>query len=138
MTTMGDRIKTRRIELDMSQDELAKLIGYKSRSSINKIESDGRLLPLKKIVEIANALGVTPTYIMGWDILEKIKNSNSSSHSKMTEVVKSFLTPTNEAIFLDKFSKLTEKNQSLIKELIDALLYNQSKDVKAEDSLKWN
>lgn len=136
MTTMGDRIKTRRIELDMSQDELAKLIGYKSRSSINKIESDGRLLPLKKIVEIANALGVTPTYIMGWDILEKIKNSNSSSHSKMTEVVKSFLTPTNEAIFLDKFSKLTEKNQSLIKELIDALLYNQSKDVKAEDSLK--
>lgn len=130
MTTIGDRIKTRRIELDMSQDELAKLIGYKSRSSINKIESDGRLLPLKKIVEIANALGVTPTYITGWDILEKIKNSNSSSRSKMTEVVKSFLTPTTEAIFLDKFSKLTEKNQSLIKELIDFLLYKQSKDVE--------
>lgn len=75
MTTIGDRIKTRRIELDMSQEELAKLVGYKSRSSINKIESDGRLLPQKKIVEIANALGVTPAYIMGWDEPEEPKSS---------------------------------------------------------------
>lgn len=75
MTTIGDRIKTRRIELDMSQEELAKLVGYKSRSSINKIESDGRLLPQKKIVEIANALGVTPAYIMGWDEPEEPKSN---------------------------------------------------------------
>ncbi len=67
MTTIGDRIKARRIELDMSQDELARLVGYKSRSSINKIESDGRLLPQRKIMEIANALNTTPAYIMGWE-----------------------------------------------------------------------
>ena len=67
MTTIGDRIKARRLELDMSQDELARLVGYKSRSSINKIESDGRLLPQRKIMEIANALNTTPAYIMGWD-----------------------------------------------------------------------
>lgn len=67
MTTIGDRIKTRRLELDMSQDELARLVGYKSRSSINKIESDGRLLPQRKIMEIANALNTTPAYIMGWE-----------------------------------------------------------------------
>ena len=73
MTTIGDRIKTRRIELEMSQEELAKLVGYKSRSSINKIESDGRLLPQKKIVEIANALSVTPAYIMGWEEHEEPK-----------------------------------------------------------------
>lgn len=67
MTTIGDRIKARRLELDMSQDELARLVGYKSRSSINKIESDGRLLPQRKIMEIANALNTTPAYIMGWE-----------------------------------------------------------------------
>lgn len=67
MTTIGDRIKARRLELDMSQDELARLVGYKSRSSINKIESDGRLLPQRKIMEIATALNTTPAYIMGWD-----------------------------------------------------------------------
>ncbi len=75
MTTIGDRIKARRLELNMSQDELARLVGYKSRSSINKIESDGRLLPQRKIMEIANALNTTPAYIMGWD------NSKSKSPS---------------------------------------------------------
>ena len=35
--TIGQRIKVRREELNMSQEELAKRIGYKSRSSINKI-----------------------------------------------------------------------------------------------------
>lgn len=67
MTTIGDRIKARRLELDMSQDELARLVGYKSRSSINKIESDSRLLPQRKIMEIATALNTTPAYIMGWE-----------------------------------------------------------------------
>ena len=38
--TIGQRIKVRREELNMSQEELAKRIGYKSRSSINKIELD--------------------------------------------------------------------------------------------------
>ena len=32
------RIRKRREELGMSQEELAKKMGYKSRSSINKIE----------------------------------------------------------------------------------------------------
>ena len=35
--TIGQRIKERREELDITQDELAKRLGYKSRSSINKI-----------------------------------------------------------------------------------------------------
>lgn len=36
--TIGDRIKARRDELGMSQEELAHKIGYKSKTSINKIE----------------------------------------------------------------------------------------------------
>ena len=35
---IGERIRQMRIGLGLSQDELAKLVGYKSRSSINKIE----------------------------------------------------------------------------------------------------
>ena len=34
---IGDRIRKKREELGMSQEELAKKIGYRSRSSINKI-----------------------------------------------------------------------------------------------------
>lgn len=64
---IGARIKKRREELNMSQEELAKLANYKSRSSINKIERDGRGLPQEKIEAIAKALGVTPSYLMGWE-----------------------------------------------------------------------
>jgi transcriptional regulator with XRE-family HTH domain len=64
---IGDRIRARREELGMSQDELARAAGYKSRSSINKIEMDGRGLPQPKIVAIAKALHVSPAYLMGWE-----------------------------------------------------------------------
>jgi len=50
----------------MTQDELAKKLGYKSRSSINKIETEAHNLTQSKIKLIADALQTTPSYIMGW------------------------------------------------------------------------
>lgn len=64
---IGEIIKKRREELGMSQEELAFKAGYKSRSSINKIEVDGRGLPHSKILAIAAALRTTPTRLMGWE-----------------------------------------------------------------------
>lgn len=64
--TVGDRIKERRIALNLSQDELAKKVGYKSRSSIQKIEC-ARDLPLKKVSKMAAALDCSPSYLMGWE-----------------------------------------------------------------------
>ena len=64
--TVGDRIKQKRIELNLSQDELAKKVGYKSRSSIQKIES-ARNLPLPKVEKMALALECSPSYLMGWE-----------------------------------------------------------------------
>lgn len=68
---IGTRIKERREELGLSQDELARKLGYKSRSSINKIETSANGLPQKKIAAIATALDTTPAYIMGWEEGEK-------------------------------------------------------------------
>lgn len=65
--TIGDRIRARREELGMSQEELALKLGYKSRSTINKIESGGRNLRQSKILAIAKALDTTTDYIMGWE-----------------------------------------------------------------------
>lgn len=61
----GFRIKKRREELGMSQDELAKRTGYKSRSSINKIELGYQHLTQRKILLFANALNVSVNYILG-------------------------------------------------------------------------
>lgn len=71
MLDIGERIKIRREKLKMSQDELAKRIGYKSRSSINKIELGHYNLTQSKIKAIADALETTPAYIMGWEELDE-------------------------------------------------------------------
>jgi len=67
MATIGDRIKMRREELGITQEELAHKLGYKSRSSINKIELNSNNLTQSKIKKIADILNTTPSYIMGWD-----------------------------------------------------------------------
>ena len=70
----GARIKKRREELGLTQEELAKKLGYKSRSSINKIELGERRLTQKKILTIATALDVSPLYILGME--EKKETDN--------------------------------------------------------------
>ena len=74
MSTIGSRIRARREALGWSQEELGKRLGYKSRSSINKIELDQRNLTQSKIKAIADALCTTPSYIMGWDNTEELGN----------------------------------------------------------------
>lgn len=69
--SIGDRIRARRIELNMTQDELAQKLGYKSRTSINKIELGNHNLTQSKIKAIADALETTPSYIMGWEDYDK-------------------------------------------------------------------
>lgn len=64
--SIGQRIKSRREEFGMSQEDLAHRIGYKSKSSINKIELDIQQLRQSKIKQIADALETTTDYIMGW------------------------------------------------------------------------
>lgn len=63
---IGRRIKNRREELGMSQDELAKKVGYTSRTTVNKIEKGANNLRQTKISEFAKALDCTPGYLMGW------------------------------------------------------------------------
>ena len=67
MKTIGERIKEARTKKGLSQTELAEKLGYKSRSSINKIEVGGRDIPRSQIVRIAEILDVTPSYLMGWE-----------------------------------------------------------------------
>lgn len=61
------RIRSRREELGMSQEELAQKLGYKSRSSINKIEMGENDIPQSKIRAFAQALETTPVYLLGLD-----------------------------------------------------------------------
>ena len=62
---IGDRIKERRTQIKMSQDELAERLHYSSKSSISRIELNKQNLTQDKIVEIAKVIRTTPSYLMG-------------------------------------------------------------------------
>lgn len=64
---IGKRIKARREELGLTQQELAERMGYKSKSAINKIEVGINDVSQKKIVAFAEALNTTIAYLMGWE-----------------------------------------------------------------------
>ena len=56
---IGLRIKNRRIELGMTQLELAKKLGYSSRSMISYIQSGQRALDINQIAPLTKALNCT-------------------------------------------------------------------------------
>ena len=77
MADIGYLIKKRREELGMTQDELAERTGYKSRSSINKLEKGGNDLPRAKIGIFARALNISPGYFVdNEDDVETLKKSH--------------------------------------------------------------
>lgn len=63
--SLGSNIRAARERLNMTQEELAKKLGYKSRSSINKIESGENDIPQSKVLEFAKALDVTVMDLLG-------------------------------------------------------------------------
>lgn len=81
---MSDIIRNLRKQNNMTQEELAHKVGLQ-KSAIAKYEN-GRVENMKRSViqDMANALGVTPPYLMGWEnesnkfdeILGKSKDSS--------------------------------------------------------------
>lgn len=110
--SIGQRIKSRREELGMSQEDLAHKIGYKSKSSINKIELDIQQLRQSKIKQIADALETTTDYIMGWS--EKEDSEPKGQHT-VTDLIKNqYGSDVYELVQL--YSKLNEAGKSKIME----------------------
>lgn len=71
MSDIYHRIRTRREELGLSQKELALRMGYRSKSSINKIEMGINDIPQSKVIAFARALETTAAYLMGVDEARK-------------------------------------------------------------------
>ncbi len=67
LSAFGSRVQKRRKELNLTQEDLAFKMGYKTKSSINKIEKGLADIPQGKIVQLADVLSTTPAYLMGWE-----------------------------------------------------------------------
>ena len=71
--TLGQRVKIFRIEKGFTQQQLAKLIGFRSRSSIYKIEADMIDVTQSQLKALSNALGVSPSVLTGWTPSKAVK-----------------------------------------------------------------
>lgn len=117
MDGLYKRIKARREELGYSQEDLAKKLGYKSRSTIAKIESGENDIPQSKIKAFADALETTPTYLMGWDS----ENEDDEYSAKLREFKNNLIKDIGETEFkhlsasIDVESYATMLNMKLMK-----------------------
>lgn len=65
--TIGNRIKNRRKELNLSVDEVAEKLN-KNRATIYRYENDEiENLPINILEPLAEILDTTPAYLMGWE-----------------------------------------------------------------------
>ena len=126
MSTVGERILVRRKELDLTQEELARRMGYKSKSTINKIELGINDIPQSKIAKFAEVLATTPSFLMGWD-----EEDNSPEEPQLTEGEKLWLDlynrvsgDTRELLIkvMCSFDKIPEDKQRLALQMIRAAL----------------
>lgn len=86
--SIGDKIKKRREELGLTQDELARRLGYTSRSTINKVELGKNDVTQSKIAEYAAALSTTSAYLL--DLSESFTEINSSVLPVYQEITRDY------------------------------------------------
>lgn len=82
---IGLRVKQLRKSLGLTQQDLATKCGYKSLTTINKIELGINNVPLDTIEKLASALQTTPSYLMGWEEPAKEESKLVSLIDQLTE-----------------------------------------------------
>ena len=149
---MGDKIKSLREKAGMTLEELGQKVGV-GKSTVRKWET-GQIANMRrdKISKIANALDVSPAYLMGWtdnpdpkyvETLEgkldvtgnQLKDIENNIRHQVEEALKNFDTPTEflpeNIMNLREAIGLYQKFQSAspeIRSAVEILLKSQQRD----------
>lgn len=115
--TIGERIRARRLDLGLTQQELAEKTGYSDKTAINKIELNLRSLPQSKIKIMAFALETTPDYLLDWDDVPITSIGSAASKQRILSQ--------DESDFLDDYQKLNAYGRQKAREYISDLTGNK-------------
>ena len=86
LTDLIERIKERRLELEMSYQDLSDATGI-SKSTLQRYETGYiKKVPINQIEILAKALHTTPSYLMGWE--EPASPSLSLTQQEETHIKK--------------------------------------------------
>lgn len=80
---IGLKIKKLRENMELSQSQLAEMVGYKDKTSIAKIEAGKVDLPQSKILAFSKALNITPADLLDFDLC--LTNSNQVIYIETTK-----------------------------------------------------
>ena len=132
MSTVGKNILRLRKEMGMTQEELAKRMGYTSKSSINKIEMGKSDIPQSKIAKFAEVLGTTPAHLMGWEDERTRFTHSMENYSVATSILTNTNSPDQiiltegEKMLIELFRQIPEDAQKMYLEVLRASLKSQS------------
>ena len=118
---IGKRIKARREGLGLSQDDLAKMVGYTSRSSIAKVETNANGMVQSKVVALAKALQTTPAYLMGWVDNEETEKKNDT----ITDIILKLRSDSELLNMVKDICELSPDKRSAVQNLIFAFNNNK-------------
>ena len=80
MMVLGSRIKQRRLEMHLTQEELGKLIGV-TKVTISNYESNERTPKLDKLSELAKVMNLEVGYLLGQDV--SVVSEEENIHMKI-------------------------------------------------------
>lgn len=100
--TVGEAIAKYREEKGLSQEELAHLLGYKSRSTIQKIESGQREVPRKMIAQLSIILNANPLDLLA-------ENEKSLSPTDKREALATLMKTIPQSEVDDLYNKYGKK-----------------------------
>lgn len=125
--TVGEKIKQIRESKDMSQGDLAKLMNV-SRQAISKAELHEGYLTTEKIKKFADALGVTPAILMGWDEEPISMETDEERHQELlAKYVESVYLANEMSSYIDKLKELPPSLRQVVYTTIDGL-YNAKEE----------
>lgn len=123
MRNIVERIKSRRIELEYSFQDLADLTGM-SKSTLQRYETGGiKNIPLDKLKTLARALKVSPEWIMGWELNPEKKLEGVSEQPLRYGC--------NSSVFLDE--ETAKKAIEIRDDASASILLDAKRDLKKED-----
>ena len=115
MSNVGKNIRRAREALGWTQEDLASRMGYKSKSTVNKVELGINDISQSKVVKYADALGVDPAALMGWEPLpfekEKPTEDGELSEERSNFIERVRRMPESDFQRLLKFLDLVENRE---------------------------
>jgi transcriptional regulator with XRE-family HTH domain len=113
---VGERIKGLRQSKNLSQDDIAKIIGAKNRSTIANYEAERISPDFEAIEKLAIYFNVTTDYIFGLtdDPIKKAEVAFELTDGRViTDINKMFaeLGPSDQKLIIDMFLSLKEKDK---------------------------